>query len=286
MTKQEFDWAAILKADERLEDGHNRIFSEAYFQEIADWMGVDPDPEQCRELQKGHLVAFDRFWHALYTRQTARTLKEENALLERVESEARRLLNSLLTVSHFGEAQPNLIEQISTNPTAYTGPQGQTLSSLLDRQSRVNKLRTLHELLSDLAASANRAQIRTPKPGHYALEIPDNFEEIDLDAIEKAVLSKPLGASNEYDADMQIWSARVAARKQEREHELVAFLRSLKEIWSTLSPHAFTQGKYYERIGHEPARLVQVVRLFLNQLGYPAPTSQIANAIRAANKEA
>lgn len=237
---------------------YDQIFGPDFFGKLADLMGFAPTQEALSALRQGHYRAYSAFMDGHWELTQFQNLKAENARLDRVAKDAEKLFQSLVALYEFGQAQTKLKSEIENNPTRVVGPNGQTLASLLDQNRPDNPLFTFREFISDLMISAKRAQISKPK----SIPMPtfDNDGDIDLDALGAWVLEKDFTSAGDQTADLIRWKERSAAHKLPKDHAILEFVRVFKTVWEVLSPHPFTQGHYYEKIGHDPSYTVTALK--------------------------
>lgn len=76
------------------------------------------------------------------------------------------------------------------------------------------------------------------------------------------------------------WEKRKANHKLGADHPLLEFVRTFKPTWESLSPVAFTQGHYYEKIGHAPSPLVASLEMIFEQIDTTVTPQNIVTTIR------
>ncbi|MEP5599035.1 hypothetical protein [Parasphingorhabdus sp.] len=253
---------------------YDQIFTPSFFAELADLMGIKPTEESFRALRLGHYRAFSDFSTGQFEQDNFQALKAENARLERVARDAERLIHSLSDLYEFGQTQSKLAREIENNPTKCLSYKGQTLTSLLSDNRPNNPFFDFRELLSDLWVSAKRAIIIKPKnptPAGY---------QPSLEELEKLILNEDFSFSGNYEADLDQWRKRRAAHKLQSDHALCRFIEAFSSVWTELSPFPFTQGHYYEKIGHEPSRTVAALKLSFSCHTPNVSAQNIVTAIR------
>lgn len=233
---------------------YDQIFTPDFFGELSEIMDVAPTRENLTELRQGHYQAFSKFIDGQFEQAGFQNLKEENTRLDRVAKDADKLLQSLTALYEFGQAQTKLKSEIERNPTSFTGPKGETLASLLDQGRPDNPLFTIRQFVSDIWISAQRAKVKKPKPRSDLSMCSEG--DLDLDVLATLVRDKDWTSTGDEAADHTRWKERSEAHKLASDHALLQFVKNFKCVWVKLSPHAFTQGHYYDKIGHEPSRTV------------------------------
>lgn len=257
---------------------YDQIFTPDFFGELAKLMEVSPTRENLVTLRQGHFQAFSAFTTGQFEQTNFQNLKDENTRLDRVAKDADKLLESLDALYEFGRSQTKLKSEIVINPTSYTGPNGRSLVSLLDNDRPDNPFFTIKQLVSDLWVSAQRAKIMKPKPRPNLYV--GSESDSNLDAISGLVLDKDWTSIGDEAADHTRWKKLKEAHKLSSDHALVQFVKNFKTVWVALSPHAFTQGHYYDKIGHEPSRTVATMKLCFATYAPEISPQAIVTAIR------
>ncbi|TCS49754.1 hypothetical protein EDD52_1498 [Primorskyibacter sedentarius] len=257
---------------------YDQIFPPSFFGELSDLMGIAQNAPNLSALRQGHYQAFSEFVTGQIEQRSFQSLKAENARLDRVAKDADRLLQSLTGLYDFGQAQGKLKREVETNPTSFTSSNGDTLASLLDDTRPDNPFFIIKQFVSDISISAQRAKVTTPKPSEG---LPKSKEgDFDLAPIEALVCDRDLAPSRDDAADLARWKEQSEAHKLGGDHALLQFVKRFKTAWVALSPHPFTQGHYYEKIGHEPARTVAALKLCFASFAPEINPQAIVTAIR------
>ncbi|SIT08827.1 hypothetical protein [Paracoccus saliphilus] len=259
---------------------YDQIFDSEFHGQLAELMELDLSLSNMTVLRDGHFNAFDEFMSGHYEQLNYQPEKAENARLERVSIDADRLMASITVLYGFGQTQRKLANQIKSNPSKYVSSTGLELASLLDDR-RHQPFFTLLKFLSDLQISAERAINRKPR----YIDFNDAYIDgkLDLDKLEKLVMSRDVDLSGDPEIDNRRWKDRSRAHKLPKDYPLQCFLRAFRETWLQLSDHPFTEGHYYGRKAQHVSRAVDAVKLSFDQHAPHITRQNIVTAIRKVN---
>jgi hypothetical protein len=253
---------------------YDEIFSPEFFGALAELMGIEWTEENFNALRSGHYLAFKAYTVGQYEQRQFFSLKAENARLKQVAKDAERLIVSLGALYEFGQTNTNLAKEIQSNPMHHVAPNGLTLAVMQSTERPEDPLYDFREFISDLWVSAKRAIISKPKA---PVQLGENF---DLKTVEALVLAKDYNSTGDHAADLARWRERSAAHKLNNDHAICRFIETFGPVWTKLSPIPFTQGHYYEKIGHEPSRTVAALKLSFSCHVPNVSTQNIVTAIR------
>lgn len=254
---------------------YDQIFPPGFFAELAGLMELEETQSNIAALRAGHHRAFAAFMAGQSERDNFQPLKAENARLERVAKDAERLWASLGALYEFGQTQERLAQEVRDIPTHHTTPEGQTLAALLSERPN-NPFFDLRALLSDLGMSAKRAIIAKPKKN---TPIGPDFDPSEIEA---RLLAMDPNYRGDDASNLALWHQRSEVHKFSGEDALCRFVAVFKPVWEALSPHPFTQGHYYDKIGHSPSRTVAALALSLSRHAPDMTEQNIVTALRKA----
>ncbi len=227
---------------------------------IAEIMGVNPDLTDNLETDlKG---AFSAFLHGQFQLVAHQSLKQENKALDDVQRKSMALYEALLGLYEFGGSTPKLAHEIKTNETKYTTANGIILADLLDN-NRNNPFRSIRELLSDLAISAERSIIKK----HRKKKRPTK-EDLDFAALDEMVTD---------DTQSQ---ERSNLPKLDKEHALRCAVFAFKGIWGKYSDQPFTEGMYYTETKSNLSLAADALEVFMRNLDPTVTRQNIISAIK------
>lgn len=261
------------------EDGkevfYDRLFTVDFFHSLTALMRIAPDVTALQELRIGHAQAVSAFMSAKHALANKTTLRQDNKHLELIAYHADKLVELLGGLCGYPAAQQRLASEIITNPSAYTARKGISLSVLMDRDLEHN-LFTVQHLLSDLWASATRAQVK-PRPDHSRREdflakypeLAEKYPELrDIARISRPVLEPTLTPD-----DIQ----RTYRKKSE---PIIAFIAAFADTWRGMTHQTYGAGMHLRESGGTKSAAVDAVHLSIKLLDSHVKRSQIVTAFR------
>ena len=267
---------------------YEEIFPQVFHEELADHMGITLTPQTLEVLQQGHYHAYQAFFIGALERENFRSEKAENAKLEQVANDAERLMLSLAKLYGFGLTEEKIVTEIKSNPTCYVGPEGGKLSDLLDGNRPDNPLFSFRQFLSDLYISAKRATNHKP-PDVYpkdrvaALLNGGEISQETLKTLEDMALNRDWNLTDDREKDIECWRERSQAHKRPKDYALLEFIKAFRPVWDELTTHSFTHGHYFGGEVHTSSRLVDAVKLSVDQHSPTITRQNVVTAIRKIN---
>ena len=253
---------------------YDEIFPPEFFGQLSELMGVEHTQEALSALRSGHYQAFLAFNDAKVRRDTFEALKDENTRLKRIAKEAEKLFQSLSELHEFGQAQDSLLRSIDNNPTHFSDRKGRSLMGLLNTESGNQPFYALQQILSDLGMSAERAIIAKPR------EIPAIGAATDAAALFAMIEARDWSYTGTHEENLALWEKRREEHRQQDDQPLRRFVEAFRPVWDALSPFLFSQGHYYEKIGHSPSRAIAALKLSLERHAPEVTEQNIVTAIR------
>ncbi len=244
------------------------LFPAEFFHALTAHMRITPDDDALQDLKAGHEQAVSAYMSSKRDLANKTTLRQDNKHLESIAYHADKLVELLAGLCSHPPAKERLSAEIVANPTAFTGRKGVSLSLLLD-MDREHTLFTIQQLISDLWASAKRAQIK-PRPdpvwrGSLLSEHPEHYK---LALLSHAALEPSLVHED---------TQRTYRKKSE---PIIAFITAFAGTWRRHCDLTYGAGMHLRESGGTKSVAVDAVHLSINRLDAKIKRSQIVTAFR------
>lgn len=265
---------------------YDDFFGVKFHERLAELMRVEMSDAALSAVRHGHFEAFLAYRSGKFEQDYFRSEKAENKKLERVATDAERLMNSLIELVEFGQSAKKLEAEILHNPTHYTSSSGVKLTHILDQDRYSDQLFSLRQLLSDLCVSAKRASNHKPVDMSVALGKTIRQDgSPDLESLQALMRKKNYRDEGTYDQQVMEWKKRSQAHKLAKNHALLSFVREFRTLWLSLSTSAFTHGHNYGGKTQYVSRSLDAIELSFAQHAPEVTRQSIVTAIRTVNSE-
>lgn len=251
---------------------YEEFFPPEFYAEIFPTMGIAGTREELADFRFRHFQAVQEYFTAMIAAANAKTLKDENAKLDHVARDAERLMASLMALHEFGTTEAALAEELIRNPSSYQSAEGFTLAQFVNPSSP-RPLFAVTAIISDIAASAERAQLRKAPS-----EIERRREIRQTIALRKPDETERLLQMDRLMPTIGLESGRREYRK--KTDAPFAFVASFAGVWRHFNCGAFNSGHTVEGLKGTKSRAVDAVLLTIRRIDPACSRATVVTAFR------
>lgn len=254
-------------------------FDDAYFNQLASFMGLDAETLDWEAFLSDHFNLLYGYLQSVALEENQTSITAENKALEKIRKLAGDLTEKLQDIHSVGSAGARLFDEINRFPASSDDPENRNIRMLLGDPAFA-PFEEIVIFLNQLQVGLERAKIKQPKP--HDQRPPSADVQANYRSHRERILRD---FANATDTPSETYQKRQADYNLRTNHALMSFTELFEDMWHEYSPLPFTEGKYEPDAHQHISATVDAAQHILGKLGSPDLRSLIEKKVREVRED-